>query len=94
MTEIEQCDFVIGEIFEKKQDTFVKNQEAMVLWEMTFAHPQLNKGKSILVPGNSHIKFDHKIYYHRDYFDTTSMLYEYIPLLGFIIKKIKQRMLS
>ena len=33
-----------------------------------------------------------KIYYHRDYFDMGAMVYEQLPLLGRIVRKIKQRL--
>ena len=31
-----------------------------------------------------------KIYYHRDYFDMGSLLYEHLPLLGKIIQKLNK----
>jgi hypothetical protein len=42
------------------------------------------------VDGFSQISFeDNKVKHHRDYFDLGSMLYEQIPVLGLLIKKIK-----
>jgi hypothetical protein len=31
------------------------------------------------------------VYYHRDYYDAGSMLYEHIPLMGYAIRKIKKK---
>ena len=59
---------------------------------MTAKHPKFLKGQSVRVEGASFLKTRNgKIYYHRDYFDMGSLLYEHLPLLGKIIQKIKQR---
>lgn len=65
--------------------------EAFVTWVMHFAHPKLNNGKNISVPGSSHLKFNYAICYHRDYYDMGQMIYEQIPLLKTLIAKIKNR---
>lgn len=65
--------------------------EASIQWLMTFRHNKLNRGKPILVNGSSHLRFDDKVYYHRDYFDAGQMLYEHIPLVGRLISFIKKR---
>lgn len=68
--------------------------EAYINWQMDFSHKRINKGKSILVDGTSHIKYDSKIFYHRDYYDGGALLYEHLPLMGRLIKHIKNRMRS
>lgn len=67
-------------------------QSAMLTWTMTFGHRRLNRGRPISVDGSSLIHFNDKVYYHRDYFDGGQLLYEHVPLLGTLIKKLKQRM--
>jgi limonene-1,2-epoxide hydrolase len=65
-------------------------KSAVLTWNMVLQHPKLNKGATFEVPGCSHIEFDSKlITYHRDYFDLGSMIYERVPVLGMIIRKIK-----
>ena len=65
-------------------------RSAVLTWNMVLQHPKLNKGKTIEVPGCSHVEFnEHHITYHRDYFDLGAMIYERVPLLGSIIRKIK-----
>lgn len=60
-------------------------------WSMELQHPKLLGGDSILVNGVSHLKFEsNKVIYHRDYFDLGEMVYENIPLLGSLIRTIKQ----
>ena len=65
--------------------------QASIIWTMTFAHKKLNSGAEIKVNGCSHLKFDKKIYYHRDYLDMGQMLYEHLPVLGKTVKFIKKR---
>ncbi len=67
-------------------------QEAVLFWTMEYSHPRLAGGKYLQLQGNSHIRVEEKICFHRDYFDTAAMLYEQLPVMGFFIKKIKQRM--
>jgi hypothetical protein len=69
----------------------VCGEEAVLFWTMHFIHPRLNKGATIEVNGSSHLKFRDYCYHHRDYFDTTDMLFEHIPLLGSVIRGIKKR---
>ncbi len=68
------------------------DNDAYVQWEMTFRHPRIARGKPVVVPGASFLKFDKsgKVHRHRDYFDLGTMLYEHVPLLGALIKKIKK----
>lgn len=72
---------------------FVESGDMVVgVWKMTLVTDKLNGGEPIVVDGNSVIKFkDGKAIYHRDYFDMGAFAYENIPVLGFVVKKIKER---
>jgi limonene-1,2-epoxide hydrolase len=60
-------------------------------WTMYLRHKRINGGREIQVEGISHLHIDcGKVNYHRDYFDAGQMLYENLPLLGGIIRKIKE----
>jgi hypothetical protein len=62
-------------------------------WTMKIMHPKLNGGQPGEVNGVSQIRFSgDRVIYHRDYFDLGEMLYENIPLLGVVIRNIKQRL--
>lgn len=66
--------------------------DIFLAWTMTAKHPKVLKGKVVRVEGASYLKTRNgKIYYHRDYFDMGSLLYEHLPLIGKVIQKIKQR---
>ena len=71
---------------------FEVNNHLILYWQMTFSHPKLKSGKSIIVEGNSQIEFHNGLVtFHRDYFDTNAMLFEHIPLIGSLIRYIKSR---
>ena len=64
-------------------------------WIMHLRVSKLNAGKLIRVPGISHIQFDpstDKAIYHRDYFDMGAFIYEYVPVLGMLIRFIKKKL--
>lgn len=63
-----------------------------ISWEMTFSHRRLAGGKPIIIDGVTYLEFDDEglVHYHRDYFDLGAMLYEHIPLLGYLVKSIKR----
>jgi len=90
------CTFAIHSIqkIEAKKNAAVDEgalEEYLVTWKMTFATSGVNKGKPIFVDGITQLKIvDDKITFHRDYYDLGQMVYENIPLLGRIIKRIKR----
>lgn len=74
------------------EDQVVQGNTAMLVWTMQLEHARLCKGQLLHLPGASHIRFGEKIVYHRDYFDVGALLYERVPLLGPIVRKIKARL--
>lgn len=73
------------------EEDFHKPGEAVLIWVMHIEHPKLNGGKRYATPGVSHLRYKEKIYYHRDFFDTSEFLFERVPLLGNIPRWIKSR---
>ncbi|PTA50901.1 transcriptional regulator [Shewanella morhuae] len=67
------------------------DSQASLFWQMQYRHPKLNKGQLIRVDGMSQLKFNDKIYFHRDYFDLGQMLYEQVPCVGGLIRLLKTR---
>ncbi len=85
-TNVTRCDFVIHEQQQVGETGFLT-------WTMELLHPKLQNGAPIMVNGATHLKFsDGKVIYHRDYFDLGEMLYENLPLLGAVIRTVKQRL--
>ncbi len=73
-----------------------QEQLATVRWRMHFEHAKLKHGKRITVNGITFLRFNaiekELIEYHRDYFDLGEMLYDNIPILGHLTRKIKSGM--
>lgn len=83
---VHRCDF---DIHTQQQ----VGDSGFLTWSMLLQHPKLQGGQKVTVNGASHLKFQNdKVIYHRDYFDLGEMIYENIPLLGSVIRSIKQRL--
>nr|WP_136250107.1 nuclear transport factor 2 family protein [Ningiella ruwaisensis] len=79
------CEFEIHNKKSAGEDGFVVN------WTMRFTSSRINKGNPVAVDGITLLTVENdKIVFHRDYYDLGEMVYEHVPLLGRIIKKIKR----
>lgn len=85
-TNLQDCRF-------KFHKTITNGTDIFMSWTMFLNHPRLRNGETVRVEGASYLRTRNgKIYYHRDYFDMGAMVYENLPLLGRIVKRIKQRL--
>lgn len=75
-------------------DVAVSGDNYYFRWTMDVVAAKLNGGELIRSQGMSHILFDDagKVAMHRDYWDSSSGLLEYIPLLGGMIRWVKGRL--
>lgn len=81
------CHFVIH-----TSQTTCENS-CVVTWSMEYRTSTMNKVRPIKVDGITMLTLqDNKIIVHRDYYDLGQMVYENVPVLGRIIKKIKRSM--
>ncbi|MBF7074696.1 nuclear transport factor 2 family protein [Glaciecola sp. MH2013] len=65
----------------------------VVTWQMRFSSSKMNKGKPIEVDGITLLEIeDNKVTYHRDYYDLGQMIYDNVPLLGWVTRRIKKSM--
>ena len=78
--------FVVGE-------KVVDDGGAMLIWTFTFRVTRWGKGEMQVIRGVSHLRFDAagKVSYHRDYWDAAEELYEKLPLLGALLRLLKQQ---
>ncbi len=59
-------------------------------WVMHLQHQKISKNQEILLDGASFIQFNgERVCYHRDYYDLGALVYEHIPILGSVIKKVR-----
>jgi limonene-1,2-epoxide hydrolase len=62
-------------------------------WRMELQHHAIGNGKAFTVDGCSVLQWhDTQIIAHRDYYDLTDMVYQHLPVLGWVTHKIKQKM--
>lgn len=79
------CRFEFGE-------AVVQGESAALPWVMHLRHKRIRKGREVQVQGISHLRIrDGRVYYHRDYFDAGEMLYENLPIIGGVIRWIKDQ---
>jgi len=72
---------------------YQSQQQSFIRWQMSYRHPKINAGKTVTVDGGSELIWrDDKVIFHRDFFDAGQMLYEHLPVMGWAIRKLKERM--
>lgn len=68
-------------------------QLSFISWTMTLSHPAIAKGKPLELHGCTELRWrDQHIYYHRDFYDLTELVYQHLPVLGWATTLVKQRM--
>jgi len=74
----------------KIQKSILDGDDAFIVWDFHF---MMKKGGSELcIHGSSHLHFtsEHKVDYHRDYWDSAEELYEKIPGLGWLMRLLRR----
>jgi len=88
MTNVERCEFAFTE-------HVLADNNLFLAWQMRLAHPKLAKGREIVMPGVSQFKLrDGKVAEQQDFYDMGAMIYEHVPVLGWAINKVKQRLVD
>jgi len=60
---------------------------------MHYRHPSVGKGKEITLTGGTELVWqDNRVIRHHDLFDAGAMLYEHLPVMGWAIHKVKDRL--
>jgi len=86
MTNVEQCHFAFT-------DQAYRNGKLFLAWQMRMQHPKLANGREIVMPGVSQFELsDNKIAAQRDHYDMGAMVYEHVPVIGYLVKKVKSRL--
>ncbi|AXT39793.1 nuclear transport factor 2 family protein [Alteromonas sp. BL110] len=93
LTQAETCKFDIADVFQcSLQNNQSQSQVTHVVnWTMTLELK--NSTKRVTLDGTTQLGVDGDIItYHKDYYDLGEMVYEHVPILGFIIKMIKGKL--
>lgn len=75
-------------------DVSVNHGEYYFRWLMHIKFKEFKKGQIQTSNGMTHIRFNKegKIIFHQDYWDAASHLFEKVPFVGWMIRKIKKRL--
>ncbi|NJR44309.1 nuclear transport factor 2 family protein [bacterium] len=84
---VESCVVDVKETLKNETGDF------FVRWVMTIRFKKFKKGQDTQTIGMSHLRFDAdgKVCFHQDYWDSTAGIFEHIPVLGWLIAKVKAR---
>lgn len=71
-----------------------QGEVGFVSWQMRIRHPAIANGREILVDGCTELRWHENglIIAHRDYYDLTQMVYQHLPVIGWLTSKVKQQM--
>jgi len=81
-----------GEVDIVVHDVAYSGAEIYLRWDMRFTN---EKGsREVVAPGVSHLRVDGKglVVFHRDYWDSSGALAEFVPLMPSILRSIRSRM--
>lgn len=84
----------VTEIHFEFVDNLSVGNKHLLVWKMHLKAKGLKGGETVTLDGNSVIHFndqDH-VSYHRDYFDMGEFIYEQVPVLSWVISKVKERL--
>lgn len=76
-------------------DEIIDKNKTVLVWRMTLVAKNFNGNKPLHLDGTSVIKFggkEGKAIYHRDYFDMGAFVYEGIPILGKMVRFVKNKL--
>ena len=70
------------------------NGDYYVRWEMSYAGPKLNSGNPIVTVGMTQLRFNEqgRVIFHQDYWDSSTGVFEHIPMVGGLVKFVRGRM--
>jgi len=74
------------------EEASITHDGACLPWYMHYSHQSLKGGRPLQLRGCSLLRFSDKVFYHEDFYDMGAMVYEQVPLLGSLIRKIKSRL--
>ncbi len=75
-------------------DLAAQNGDYYFRWAMDIRFKKIARGKTTRSIGMSHIRFDAdgKVVLHQDFWDSAGGLFEHVPAVGWMIRRIKKRL--
>lgn len=79
------CDFEFA-------DPVISGENVCIPWVMHLQHKRIRKGKVVKVDGISQLVIrEGRVIDHRDYFDVGQLLYENLPVMGGVIRWLRNQ---
>lgn len=74
-------------------DVLRKDHDFFIRWTMDITWSAFKKGKTTRSYGMSHLRMDKdgRILLHYDFWDSSQGFFQHLPVLGFLIRKVKQK---
>lgn len=73
-------------------DPVINGEDVCIPWVMHLQHKRILKGKAVKVDGISQLVIrEGRVLSHRDYFDAGQLLYENLPIMGGVIRWIRNQ---
>lgn len=84
----------VQEISFEITDEVEQGEKHVICWTLRMKVKGLNKGKEVSCLGNSFLRFNEAglVIYHRDYFDMGEFIYQHVPVLKFLVRKVNERL--
>ena len=75
-------------------DVVTSNGNYYFRWQMTIRFKKLASGEETRSIGMSHVRFDAagKVVLHQDFWDSAGGLFEHVPALGWMLRRVKSRL--
>ncbi len=75
------------------RERIVQGTQCFLTWEFRFYFRRFKQGEEQVILGGSHLVFDDtgRVTLHRDYWDAAEELYEKLPVVGAVMRWLKNR---
>ncbi|MFK7965104.1 MAG: nuclear transport factor 2 family protein [Burkholderiaceae bacterium] len=86
--------FRVIEVIEQTDQPPAQQHQAFLVWDFTFRFKSFRQSTPQRIRGSSHITFDPagQVREHQDYWDAAGELYAKIPVLGVMIRWLRNRL--
>ena len=74
-------------------ETVSEFDSAFLIWDFAFRIKSFRPRVARVIRGTTHVRFaeDGRVTYHRDYWDAASELYEHLPFIGGLLRRLRRR---
>lgn len=71
-------------------DEVVTEDSATLTWQADIHHPLVPRDETVTIRGITQLRFTDRIFYHEDFYDLGTTVYQRVPLLGPLIRLLSR----